>query len=287
MRIRCLISFAFLILLCVQIPAQTLNVATWNIRMVTKDDSLAGNIWEFRAGMIEKMIRFYDFDVFGLQEDYYRQIQDLSSRLSAYDYVGWGNRDGRTEGAFNAIFYKKDLLSVLDKGFFWISPTEDIASYGWDAKYIHSCTWAHFRIRNSGRTFWAFNLHGDYAGPVAQRETSRMMLDKIRKQRSQDEPVVLTGDFNENQKSEGYRILAESGVLHDSFDSAQVRMAPNGSFNAFDTDRYSEDRIDHIFISNGTRVLRYGVLTDSYWYGDKRRQPSDHYPVVIQVKMEK
>ena len=118
-------------------------------------------------------------------------------------------------------------------------------------------------------------------------------------------PVVLTGDFNVDQYDEIYRIFTDSGVLKDSYVSARLRFAENGTFNSFKSDLFTKSRIDHIFVSPQTRVEAYGVLTNSYWVPDtmtapsqkasdapqeisfqryQRRLPSDHYPVFVRLK---
>ena len=42
------------------------------------------------------------------------------------------------------------------------------------------------------------------------------------------QPYILTGDFNVDQKNEIHNIIADSGVFHDSYETAEVRMAETG-----------------------------------------------------------
>ncbi len=77
-------------------------------------------------------------------------------------------------------------------------------------------------------------------------------------------PAILTGDFNVDQTHRSYLALTESGILRDAFEVADLRYATNGTFNGFDSDNYTESRIDHVFVTPTFHILKYGVLTDSY-----------------------
>ncbi|MDR1501975.1 MAG: endonuclease, partial [Prevotella sp.] len=61
-----------------------LNVATYNLRMDTPRDGK--NSWVHRKGMVKGLIRFHDFDIFGTQEGFIHQINDILE-VEAYDYV--------------------------------------------------------------------------------------------------------------------------------------------------------------------------------------------------------
>ena len=46
---------------------------------------------------------------------------------------------------------------------------------------------------------------------------------------------------------------------------AKYRFEPTGTFNSFNPRRYTTHRIDHLFVSKGVKVSRWGVLTYHYW----------------------
>src|SRR5690554_2701945 len=108
----------------------TFNVATYNIRLDTPNDSL--DSWEHRKDMVNGLVRFHDFDIFGTQEGFHHQIMDILEP-GGYDYVGVGRDDGKDAGEHSAIIYKKERLLVLDEGNFWLSETPDVPGKGWDA----------------------------------------------------------------------------------------------------------------------------------------------------------
>ena len=300
-----------LIILCiigVSVPmsAQML-VGSYNIRLKVSSDSVKGNVWQKRCQVICDQVNFMSPDIFGTQEVLHVQLLDMLQGLDGYDYIGVGRDDGKTGGEYAAIFYKPDRLRLLDQGNFWLSETPDRPGLGWDAACVRVCTWGRFagQTATDDEAFYFFNLHMDHVGVVARREGAKLIVRKIR-EIAQGAPVIVTGDFNVDQKDEIYSIFTESGLLKDSYLASRLRFAENGTFNSFDTDLYTDSRIDHIFVSPDTEVESYGVLTNSYWMPNDdsatklkghdapqqidfskytRRQPSDHYPVFVRLSL--
>ncbi len=287
-----------LLLTAVHTTAQELNIASYNIRLLTDKDTAKGNGWEHRKDALCDLIRFSDFDIFGAQEVRHPQLTDMLDALDGYDYIGVGRDDGHKKGEYSPIFYKRERFKVLDSGTFWISETPDKVSFGWDAVCRRVCSWGHMLDRESKTKFWFFNIHMDHKGKEARREGSKLVLERIRQMCGEDANVILTGDFNVPQTNEIYKIFSESGLLFDSYEIAKVRFAPTGTFNGFDPAKWTDRRIDYIWVSSRAKVSRYGVLTYHYWSDEgapevsladfpdaakakdaKLRLPSDHYPI--------
>ncbi len=297
--------FLFLLpCVCMALYAQTLNVATYNLRNDNKGDSIAGNGWRQRCPVIAELILFHDFDIFGTQEGKYNQLEDLKRLLPGYDYIGAGRDDGKQGGEHSAIFYKTGRFKLLGKGDFWMSTVTDRPNKGWDAALPRICSWGEFKETKSGLRFLFFNLHMDHVGVEARRESARLVLAKIREMAGKN-PVILTGDFNVDQNNESYMLLNTSGILQDAYEKSPIRYANNGTFNAFKTDLKTDHRIDHIFLTSQFTVSRYGILTDIYWMQVPEsseevrsgnfpkevslrkyspRMPSDHFPVMVRVQ---
>ena len=280
-------------------------VGSYNIRLKLSDDSVRGDVWTKRCQVICDQVNFMSPDIFGTQEVLHSQLLDMLPRLDGYDYIGVARDDGKTAGEYAAIFYKRDRLRLLDYGNFWLSETPDRPGLGWDAACVRICTWGKFakQTATNDEAFYFFNLHMDHVGVVARREAAKLIVSKIR-DIAKGATVIVTGDFNVDQNDEIYCIFTDSGLLRDSYQEARLRFAENGTFNSFDTDLYTDSRIDHIFVSPAIRVESYGVLTNSYWVPDNesatrlkghdapqqidfsrytRRQPSDHYPVFVRL----
>lgn len=305
-----MVRLFFILLLFVgtfSINATTFTIATYNIRNANKGDSIAGNGWGQRYPYIAQLIQFHGFDIFGTQEGKYHQLQDLKKAMPGYDYIGVGRDDGKIGGEFSAIFYRTDKFEVLEHGDFWLSTETSYPNKGWDAALPRICTWGKFKEKKSGFVFLYFNLHMDHIGVQARAESAKLILQKVKEQPNHI-PVVLSGDFNVDQYSESYNLLNTSGVLKDSYVIADFIYAPNGTFNSFYPDRKTDQRIDHIFLSDDFKVLKYGILTDSYRSPKNEkveseqnsnfpkeakmkkydaRMPSDHFPVMIEISVDK
>ncbi len=304
---RKLLFLAIFAITMVAATAQEMLVGSYNIRYKNRNDSLNGNVWAKRCQVICDQVNFMNPLIFGTQEVLYNQLQDLQQGLDGYDYIGIGRDDGERGGEHEAIFYKKDQLTLLDSGNFWLSETPEKPGLGWDAACIRICTWGKFQVnakkKKDRTTFYFFNLHMDHVGVVARREAAKLVVARI-KEIAKDAPVILTGDFNVDQTNEIYNIFTDSGLLKDSYETARIRFAENGTFNAFKTEYFTASRIDHVFVSPAITVEAYGVLTNSYWTKNQisdealkasdapqeiwfsnttRRNPSDHYPVFVKI----
>jgi endonuclease/exonuclease/phosphatase family metal-dependent hydrolase len=303
---RAAFSVLFLLLGTLSLSAQML-VGSYNIRYKNAEDVQRGNSWEQRCKVICDQVNFFSPDVFGAQEVLHPQLLDLMKGLDGYDYIGVGRYDGKTEGEYAAIFYKKDHVRLLDKGHFWLSETPEKPGLGWDAACIRICTWGKFKNLRTREKFFYFNLHMDHVGTVARREAAKLVVQRIR-EISKGAPVVLTGDFNVDQTNEIYRIFTDSGILKDSYHAARLRFAENGTFNSFKPEMFTTSRIDHVFVSPKTRVEAYGLMTNGYWTpvadSDKQqkasdapqeisfsryqhRLPSDHYPIFVRLTFKR
>lgn len=302
-----LLFIALFSILALSVGAQEMLVGSYNIRYKNKSDSLKGNVWTKRCQVICDQVNFMNPLIFGTQEVLYGQLQDLKRGLDGYDYIGIGRDDGERGGEHEAVFYKKDQLTLLEDGNFWLSETPEKPGIGWDAACIRICTWGKFQINAKKKkdriTFYFFNLHMDHVGIVARREAAKLVVARIQ-EIAKDAPVILTGDFNVDQTNEIYNIFTDSRLLKDSYEDARIRFAENGTFNAFKTEYFTTSRIDHVFVSPSTTVEAYGVFTNSYWTKNEtsdvaekasdapqeiwfsnttRRNPSDHYPVFVKI----
>lgn len=285
-----IVFFLMTIIFAFSATAQNrINVASYNIRCLSDNDTKEGNGWSRRCSNITNLIRFHEFEIFGVQEAYKQQIDDMKKEMPGFEYIGVGREDGKDAGEHAAIFYDTKKFKVLKNGDFWLSQTPDKPSTGWDAALPRICTWGLFKHISTGKKFLFFNLHMDHIG-INARVQSALLIEKKINDMGKDYPVILTGDFNVDQTESAYNTIMASGKLKDSHDKAEIVYDNNGTYNAYKTNRYTNSRIDHIFVSNNISVLKWGVLTDMYWSkeeGDNNYQirvPSDHYPITASIQ---
>jgi endonuclease/exonuclease/phosphatase family metal-dependent hydrolase len=262
--------------------SQQLTIASYNIRYDNRGDADKGDGWATRYPTIANIIKFNDFDVFGAQEVLHNQLLNLADSLPGYKWLGVGRDDGKEAGEYAPIFYKTDKFKLLNNGHFWLSTDTEKPNKGWDAALPRICTWAYLQDIKTGFKFYFFNLHMDHVGVEARKQSSILVLNKI-KQMAGKIPTILTGDFNVDQTNESYTLINTSGVLRDCFTLAPVKLADNGTFNSFKINAVTKARIDHIFVTKDFTVKRYGILTNTF----NGHLPSDHYPVIVVADFKK
>ncbi|NQT63772.1 MAG: endonuclease/exonuclease/phosphatase family protein [Candidatus Marinimicrobia bacterium] len=259
-----------------------LAVMTFNIRLNLASDG--DNAWPNRKEMAVSMIRFYEPDVFGVQEAKEGQVNDLSERFPEYAWIGVGRDGGKQAGEYMAIFYLKSRLNLLQKETFWLNEHPESPGLGWDAAYNRVVTWGHFRDLKTKKTFFHFNTHFDNRGEVARQESAKLLLSKIRTIAGSS-ALIVTGDFNTYPDSEPYRILTGSELLTDAKTITQApHHGPSRTFNGFDLEslKTMERPIDYIFVSKDISVLKHATLSDTF----DGYFPSDHMPVTATITIK-
>lgn len=267
-----ILTLSFLMFLIV-FQAQELKIMSYNVKLDYPKEGK--NSWENRKSFLINQIKFYEPDVMGVQEAMPNQMTEMDSLLVDYSYVGVGRDDGKDEGEYSAIFFKKDKFKIVKSETFWLSETPDKVSMGWDAVCNRVCTYALFEDVDSGKKFYMFNTHFDHIGKVARFESAVLIDKKIKEINTENYPVVLSGDFNMEDTHESIQFLKKS--LNDSKEVAELAFGPIGTFNGFNFDEPVTRRIDYLFVSSTIAVTKYAVLSDSW----DLKYPSDHFPVLI------
>lgn len=275
MKLKFLLIIA-LFITTANLKAQSFNVATFNVRYDNPKDS--GNLWIDRAPIVANLIRFHDFDVFGIQEGLKNQLDDISAALPQFARYGRGRDDGKEAGEHSAIYYKKDKFKLVKSGDFWLSETPNTPGKGWDATCCNRiCSWVYLEDIKTNKKFYLFNAHFDHQGVIARKESGKLILQKI-KEIAGNEPALFTGDLNGNRQSEWYLTVANSVILKDAYKNVRYPYENNSSSNGFRIPR-GMGVIDHIFMSKQFTASKWGILTDTYF----GKFPSDHFPVMATV----
>ncbi len=287
-----LVGFA----LCVGFAAcaADLTLGTYNIRNGVSDKFK--NTWAARRQVVCDLINYEAPLVLGVQEAYRFQIDDMLKAMPEYACVGVGRDDGKEKGEHSPVFYDKTRVRCLESGTFWLSETPDAPSKSWDAFCKRICSWGRFKLIASGREFFVYNVHMDHKSSLARENGAKLMLARMGDALAKKIPVFAMGDFNADVGSEAYNVFTNAG-LRDAYKAARFRFAPNGTTSGFDEERWSVERIDHVFVTPGVTVNRYAILTAVYWepeadekpdhhgyYDFDVRTPSDHYPVFVKVQ---
>lgn len=264
-----------------------LRIMTYNIRYAGAADT--GVIkWDHRKKFITSIIRYHHPDIIGLQEVTARQINYFDSTLKDFSYAGVGRDDGKEGGEFSPVFFNKKRYEKMADSTFWLSPTPQQPGKGWDAALPRICTWVKLKDRESKMIFFVFNTHFDHIGKVAREESARLLLRQIYRIAGKS-PVILTGDFNSEEKDTPIRILTGLSELSVyAFSDAMYisRLPHHGSiptYCGFDIrEGIAGGRIDYIFVSAGISVRNHATLTDF----EGSHFPSDHFPVISELQLQ-
>lgn len=259
--------------------APPLLAMTYNIRLDTPADG--ENAWAHRKAFFIGQIAVVRPDLLGLQEVLINQRKDLAAALPDYELTGGGRDDGKEAGEASPLAINRRSFNILASGMFWLSPTPNRPSLGWDAGYRRVVTWAHLRRKSDGLRLLAINTHWDHQGLEARRQSSRQVLGWIKAHLGKDERLVLLGDFNAELSEDSLVLLTAPDPGGTSLRDARteagaLRFGPSFSFNGFKTESSGGKLIDHIFVGPSVKVLTHGVLAAQ----QDGRVASDHFPVV-------
>lgn len=253
----------------------TVNWGTFNIRYDNPDDQ--ENNWKFRKDRVATFIQQEKLDIVGMQEVLHNQLEDLKTRLPEYAEVGIGREDGKQQGEYAPIFYRKDRFKLLDSNTFWLSQYPDSVGFiGWDGACTRIATWAKLEEKSTGKIFLAVNTHMDHVGVEARRKGALLIIERIQEIVGK-RPAVLTGDFNVNDKSEAYQTLTTNDfVLKDAYKTADVKEGVSYTFHDFEKVPMNErEKIDFIFVTPQIKVTRSWIPKEN---PDGKGVLSDHNP---------
>jgi len=259
-------------------------VMSFNIRYGTANDG--ENRWERRRDLLFAVLRADNADLIGLQEALDFQIDEILTAVPDYAAVGVGRDDGRRQGEYAAILFRRDRFRLTDAGTFWLSDTpEVIASRSWGNTITRICTWARF-VDRDGRAFWQYNVHLDHQSQPSRERSSQLLLQRISARSTSSEPVIVTGDFNAAEDNAAVTVLTRSDAgatapFADTFRIKHPDASESGTFTGFEFGRLSGQKIDYVLVQPGTDVLDAAIIRTSA----NNRYPSDHFPVTARVRL--
>lgn len=276
------ILLASLLMSCSNKPIE-LNVMSFNIRYDNPEDSL--NNWQYRKDVAAKIIKTKDIDIVGAQEVLSNQLADLKERLPEYNAIGVGREDGKEQGEYSALLYKKDRFDEVKSGYFWLSETpEVVGSKGWDGACERIATWAVLKDKATGKEVFAINTHLDHVGKVARQEGVTLLLSKAH-ELSNGLPVIMTGDFNAAPQSSVIKHVTDETIKEHLINSKTVAKEVIGTewtfhdFGNLPLER--RENIDYIFVSKAVEVDKFETVADKL----DEIYLSDHTPIVAKIKI--
>ncbi len=257
------------------------RVMTYNIRLDLESDGV--NRWSNRREQFIGQIRLMRPAILGLQEVVAGQKADLERAMPEYRFLGVARDDGKSAGEFSNLAVDRSVFQVRSSGTFWLSPTPNVPSKGWDAAYRRIATWAHLSRKSDGKRFLALNTHLDNEGQTARLESARQIVRWLAANRKPGEKVLVTGDLNTEPGTPPLQELTspDLGLRDAALISKTPAVGPDGTWNDFEALPKDSVRIDFVLVDPVIEVEQYGVLA---WHGQGNRTASDHFPVVADLE---
>lgn len=257
-----------------------LRVMSFNIRYGTANDG--EHSWPNRRMHLVDVIRDHAPHILGVQEALRSQLDELRAALPLYREIGVGRDDGRAAGEYSALLVDSTRFTVVGEGTFWFSDTPDVpGSTTWGNRITRICTWARLVDRATGDTLRVYNLHWDHESQPSRLKSAAQLLQRIARDSSASDRVLVLGDFNADEANPAYRSLVTGAraQLRDAFRVMHPGARVVGTFNAFRGDS-TGGMIDHVLVGPRWEVVTSGI--DRRRFG--RLWPSDHFPVWALVK---
>lgn len=269
-----------------------IRLMTFNILVDKRTDKPYS--WEHRSKQIVSLLKYYNPDIFCIQEALEHQKNYLAECLTEYDYFGVGRNDGKQDGEQVPIFYRKNMFELKGKGFFWLSETPDIAgSIGWNAKCPRTVVWNQLLHKASNHLLIISNTHYDHIGKTANVNSANLITEKLSKI-PPSYATLLCGDFNSSEETPPYKEILSNEFVDAAIVESTIYYGLPFTYHRFSMDRYITEKlaiqaehdrvfksIDHIFYKGNLNILRYGVLADN----ELGVYPSDHFPVLCDFNL--
>ncbi len=247
---------------------------TFNVRGDYDDGE---NKWQFRSGLNVRTILAHEPDVIGLQEAQRAHLDTYADELEGFTVIDGPEYNNGEPFSWNAVAFRSERFSVVDKGGFWLSETPDEFSGSWETACIRSANWV--RLKDGDETVLFCNTHLDHVSAEAKVEGAKLICQRLAGVRRDGEPVIVTGDMNSAPGSEPIEAFCEAGFV-DAF------VAGGGqegySFHRFGpvADAEHGHRIDFVMVldeAGSQKPSAAAIIRDC----EPPLYPSDHCPVVV------
>jgi endonuclease/exonuclease/phosphatase family metal-dependent hydrolase len=233
-----------------------------------------------------RIIREINPDLLGVQEARELQVKDFEAALPEYEFYGVGRDDGKMDGEFSGIFFRKDRFAKKDSGSFWLSDTPETVgttfSYN---KLPRIASWVKLVDNKSKREFVLLNMHWDHQDKTAREKAATLVRERLAAI-SQGKPLLVMGDLNSNEDTKAFTTLlgadANDHKLADSYREVHPERSPEEA--SFDNWKGTTkgSRIDFILHTSEFKPTAAAIERTSYegfW-------PSDHYPVTATLQID-
>ena len=281
-----------------------LRIGTYNVWAdsarkgpIKKKRALETRSWENSKEAVAELIVKLDCDIIGLQEvsgTCRDDLKKLIKKAGGKRYKLWWE-NSYPEGMRvigNAVLYDKREFKIQNKAIYFFSPTPEVLSNGWDCKkFYRTAITSVITHKKSGKKFFFIATHGPLR-PIAKSHAGRLLVEFDQKYNTEGLPTIVVGDMNSHPGDDFHKNMLS--YYEDSFHVAEKKCTTLGTFNgSAENEEYFSllyRRIDHIYTHSTDKgkvtVKEYDVNRDKYNCGGRMHYPSDHNPVIVNLKLK-
>lgn len=275
-----------------------LRIITFNIRYATTSPTPDEELWEVRRPKLCTQIRFNTAGrsaFISFQEALANQVDDIQEELGpSWSHIGVGRDDGKAAGEFSPVFYQADTWKCERSKTYWLSPTPEEPSTGWDAVLPRIVTMGQFEHRQNGARVVVLSTHFDHIGVKAREESAKLILKladswvgEFSRSGKGKPPVFLGGDFNSTPEDKAYQTMTAPGTGMTDISTLIPEERRYGNlltYTSFNEPNEQPSRIDFLFVKDTADIkfLTYGVLANRF---DDGVFLSDHRAVMADMEI--
>ncbi|MGE9291425.1 MAG: endonuclease/exonuclease/phosphatase family protein, partial [Puniceicoccales bacterium] len=213
-------------------------------------------------------------DAVCLQEVLPEAYPILLERIAPKDAVFYPREDGTHTGEGVPILLLGDCFSVFHSDRFWLSPTPDEPSIGWQARCHRLAGVLGLHPHDDPETrIWLINLHLDHKSRESRSRSLALLqarLSHYDKRRSGH--ILLCGDFNMRPPDRLFRELLSSPLQFQDASRKEGKPHRSPTFHGWSPLRLGRGRLDYIYHTPGLQCRDYRVIPAAIG----RRRLSDH-----------
>jgi len=271
------------ILFPLTLKASEIKVMTFNT-MCDFCGSKKYDSFDTRKSQISQIINKHSADLISLQEIRTgSQVQDIFQNNK--DYKLFYTDSFFMSYADPALAIKKSKFEVLEDGQFWLGPNDGKFSLGWKIALPRQVVWTKLKLKETGFEFYFIGSHFDNR-VENMIGSAKQVNDFVKKSKI---PVIFAADTNSTSDFEGYKKLVGTEFA-DSFNLYKEKREIAGSEHKNlcyhrKGDIFPDCRVDHILLSRHANWKTLSWLVDTQTFGDQKRFPSDHRPVISTVQI--
>lgn len=254
------------------------KIITANIRFDNPADDK--DSWPYRRQFLAQTLLSHIPTIISTQEGRRPQLEDFSTLLPDHFLVS-DNRQWIEQRMYPCLFLNKADWHLTDSGDKWLSLTPDEAgSSSFDSSFPRLFTWAHATYKANGQKYLLINTHLDHVLETTRLSQIEVLAGEMMKLVRSDEKIILMGDFNDSPDGIVRKhLFSLLPFMRDPW--KEMKKDEETSFHPFTGTNPTGFRIDWILLDQ--RIEFQNILLDKS--ADAGKYPSDHFPVICEIKL--